>query len=152
MSPNASTRQPKRLEPSLALLRQVFEFSTLTSARLRCVLEDFDLTESMAGILWTLDSSQPPVPMRELARRIGCDPSNVTLIGDKRQRAGLVERQPHPSDGRARVLALTDAGRAFRKRLKRLLNCLVATTPLSTLTVSEQQQLSDLLNKLGADD
>ncbi len=112
-------------------------------------MEDFDLTESMAGVLWTLDSSQPPVPMRELARRIGCDPSNVTLIGDKRQRAGLVERQPHPSDGRARVLALTDAGRAFRKRL---LDRLVATTPLSTLTVSEQQQLSDLLNKLGADD
>ncbi len=32
------------------------------------------------------------------------------------------------------------------------MNCLVETTPLSTLTVSEQQQLSDLLNKLGADD
>ncbi len=143
------TRQHERLDPPLALLRQLFEFSTLTSTRLRRVLEDFELTESMAGVLWTLDSGQPPVPMRELARRIGCDPSNVTLIGDKLQRAGLVERQPHPSDGRARVLALTDAGRALRARL---LDRLVATTPLPTLTTREQQQLSNLLNKLGASD
>ncbi len=143
------TRQHERLDPPLALLRQLFEFSTLTSTRLRRVLEDFELTESMAGVLWTLDSGQPPVSMRELARRIGCDPSNVTLIGDKLQRAGLVERQPHPSDGRARVLALTDAGRALRARL---LDRLVATTPLPTLTTREQQQLSNLLNKLGASD
>lgn len=142
-------RQPERLGPPLALLRQLFEFSTLTSTRLRRVLEDFELTESMAGVLWTLDSGQPPVSMRELARRIGCDPSNITLIGDKLERAGLVERRPHPGDGRARVLALTDAGLALRARL---LDRLVATTPLPTLTAREQQQLSDLLNKLGASD
>ncbi len=142
-------RQPGRLDPPLALLRQLFEFSTLTSTRLRRVLEDFELTESMAGVLWTLDSGQPPVSMRELARRIGCDPSNITLIGDKLERAGLVERRPHPGDGRARVLALTDAGLTLRARL---LDRLIATTPLPTLTAREQQQLGDLLNKLGAGD
>lgn len=144
-----TTPRPERLEPSLALLRQVLEFSTLTSARLRRVLEDFGLNESMAGVLWTLDSGQAPLPMRELARRIGCDPSNITLIGDKLQRSGLVERRPHPSDGRVRVLALTDAGRAFRTQL---LDRLVAITPLSTLTASEQKQFSNLLDKLGAGD
>ncbi len=85
--------------------------------------------------------------MRELTRRLGCDPSNVTLLGDKLQDAGLVERRPHPTNGRARILALTAQGRDTWAQLNARL---AITAPLSTLSATEQQQLSEQLAKLGA--
>jgi len=85
--------------------------------------------------------------MREIARALGCDPSNVTLIGDKLEQAGLVTRQAHSDDRRSRVLTLTDTGRQLRERL---LTRLVAATPLPSLTAREQHQLGRLLAKLGS--
>lgn len=132
---------------TLTLLRQLAEVSAIVNAAMRLVLEEFKLTESMAGVLWALDPNDPAPSMRELARRLGCDPSNVTLITDKLQRAGLVVRLPHPSDGRARVLALTEPGQGVRDRL---LARLVAATPIPALSAREHDQLSQILVRLGA--
>lgn len=134
-------------EPLPALTRQLFEVSSLTTTRMRRVLADAGLTESTAGLLWALDADRPALSMRELARTIGCDPSNITLIGDRLQRAGLVVRLPHPTDRRARLLVLTETGRAARTDL---MDRLAAATPLPTLTAREQQALGRLLVKLGA--
>lgn len=134
-------------DPVLTLLRQFFEVSATVNADVRDVLAEFDLTDSMSTLLWMLDPERPPLRMRELARGLSCDPSNVTLIGDKLEQAGLVTRQSHPDDRRARVLALTDRGRDIRRTL---LPRLVAATPLPHLTVREQHQLGQLLVKLGA--
>jgi DNA-binding MarR family transcriptional regulator len=48
---------------------------------------------------------------RELAERTGLDPSTVSRAVGSLVDLGLVERQADPRDGRASVLALTDAGR-----------------------------------------
>jgi DNA-binding MarR family transcriptional regulator len=57
------------------------------------------------------------VTQRELARRTGSDPNTVRamlmLLEDRR----LVARAPHPTDGRARIVTLTPAGRACFRRL-----------------------------------
>jgi len=57
------------------------------------------------------------VTQRELARRTGSDPNTVRamlmLLEDRR----LVSRTPHPTDGRARIVTLTAAGRACYRRL-----------------------------------
>lgn len=137
----------RRPDPVLSLLRQWFEVSATFNAEVREVLTEFDLTESASGLLWMLDPDLPPLRMREIARALGCDPSNVTLMGDKLQSAGLVRRQAHPDDRRSRVLALTDTGRQLRERL---LARLVQATPLPSLTAREQAQLGQLLTKLGA--
>lgn len=118
-----------------------------THARIGAVLDEFGLTESTAGALWALGSDAPPQTMRELARTLRCDPSNVTLRGDKLEAAGLLLRQRDPGDGRARRLVLTDAGDVLRVRM---LARLIELTPVSTLTAAEQRRLSDLLAKLGA--
>ena len=53
---------------------------------------------------------------RELARRMPSDPSTVRAMLVLLERRGLVERAPHPTDARARTVALTAAGkRKFRK-------------------------------------
>ena len=51
---------------------------------------------------------------RELARRMSSDPSTVRAMLVLLEQRGLVERDTHPTDARARTVALTAAGkRAF---------------------------------------
>ena len=53
---------------------------------------------------------------RELARRMSSDPSTVRAMLVLLEKQGLVQRDMHPSDSRARTVALTVAGkRKFRK-------------------------------------
>jgi len=87
-----------------------------------------------------------PTPMRELAKRLGCDNSYVTSLVDALEQRGLATRQQHPTDRRIKVIALTDKGRALTKRAQ-----LADTTPPATfasLTPDEVTTLRDLLRKL----
>jgi DNA-binding MarR family transcriptional regulator len=53
---------------------------------------------------------------RELARRMSSDPSTVRAMLVLLEQRGLVERDTHPTDARARTVALTAAGkRTFRQ-------------------------------------
>ncbi|WP_228559058.1 MarR family winged helix-turn-helix transcriptional regulator [Catenulispora pinisilvae] len=74
--------------------------------------------------------------------RGSCEPSNVTYVVDRLARLGLVERQPHPNDRRAKQLVLTDSGSKVRDDL---LASLVVDSPLEGLSASQQRQLNDLL-------
>ncbi|MFD8481786.1 MarR family winged helix-turn-helix transcriptional regulator [Kitasatospora sp. NPDC059673] len=48
---------------------------------------------------------------RELADRVGYDPSAVVALLDDLQRLGLAERRADPADRRSRIVVLTDGGR-----------------------------------------
>lgn len=53
---------------------------------------------------------------RELGRRMSSDPSTVRAMLVLLEKQGLVERDPHPTDARARTVSQTAAGkRTFRK-------------------------------------
>lgn len=53
---------------------------------------------------------------RELARRMPSDPSTVRAMLVLLEKQGLIKREVHPSDSRARTVELTTAGkRKFRK-------------------------------------
>jgi DNA-binding MarR family transcriptional regulator len=52
-----------------------------------------------------------PLTQRELASRMPSDPSTVRAMLVLLERRGLVSRNTHPTDGRARTVALTKAGR-----------------------------------------
>ena len=55
---------------------------------------------------------------RELARRMSSDPSTVRAMLVLLEKTGLVKRQAHPTDARARRVALTAAGkRKFQQLL-----------------------------------
>jgi DNA-binding MarR family transcriptional regulator len=56
------------------------------------------------------------VTQQDLVRRVGSDPNTVRAILLLLERRGLVAREPHPADGRARRVTLTAKGRqAFKK-------------------------------------
>ncbi|MEV6066446.1 MarR family winged helix-turn-helix transcriptional regulator [Nocardia sp. NPDC052001] len=49
-----------------------------------------------------------------LAQEIGADKTRIIAVLDDLQARGLIERTPDPADRRARLLALTPAGRRLR--------------------------------------
>ena len=85
-----------------------------------------------------------PMTMRELADRMSCEPSNATFVVDKLENQGLIQRRAHPTDRRARQLALTAKGKALRGKL---LELLAQDSPLANLKPSQQRVLQDLLEQ-----
>jgi DNA-binding MarR family transcriptional regulator len=63
-----------------------------------------------------------PLTQRELADRLSADQPYVTLMVDDLEKQGLVERNPHPSDRRAKLVELTASGRAAAKRAAAILD------------------------------
>ncbi len=63
-----------------------------------------------------------PLTLRALAERLAADPPYVTLIVDDLEGRGLVQRTPHPEDRRAKLVALTAAGRAAAARADEILD------------------------------
>lgn len=130
---------------SLKLLQHLWDVADIVFGDITELLSEYHLTQTQITLLWALEPSTPPVPMRELARRLRCDPSNITLLGDQLQAAGLVERQPDPTDGRRRVVRLTEHGLELWALL---LERTRQRSPLFTLSIREQAQLLRLLEKI----
>jgi DNA-binding MarR family transcriptional regulator len=79
--------------------------------RLRQARPVGDLTMSQISALTTLGFAGALTP-RELAEQERMRPPSMTKIIAKLEERGLVQRTPHPTDGRQVVLHATDAGRA----------------------------------------
>ena len=75
-------------------------------------LAERGLSMARAEVIWVL-RRQGPVTQRELAQALRCTPRNVTGLLDALQAAGLVARRPHPTDRRATIVTLTEAGAAL---------------------------------------
>jgi DNA-binding MarR family transcriptional regulator len=63
-----------------------------------------------------------PRTLSELAEQLAADRPYVTLIVDGLEERGLVQRTPHPEDRRAKVVALTEAGRAATAHAEAILD------------------------------
>ena len=61
-------------------------------------------------------SGEADVAMSELGRRLMVTSGNVTGLTDRLERQGFVIRVPHPTDGRAVLAEITDAGRLVVER------------------------------------
>ncbi|WP_019544837.1 MarR family winged helix-turn-helix transcriptional regulator [Streptomyces sulphureus] len=74
-----------------------------------------------------------PCSAADLAPEVGLDRSGITRRASRLEEAGLVRREPDPSDQRATLLALTDAGertvQALRERLSARITMSLASWP-----------------------
>ncbi|MFD7815548.1 MarR family winged helix-turn-helix transcriptional regulator [Streptomyces sp. NPDC059785] len=102
------------------------------------------LTGAQARLLSLL--ALEPLPMRRLARKLKCEPSNVTGIVDRLEARGLVERRPDPDDRRVKLAAPTDEGLRIVRDLRDSLD--FAREPLSALSRAEREALRDLLVRM----
>ena len=64
-------------------------------------------------------SEEDALTQSELVSRTSSDPNTVRAMLVLLERRGLIKRRPHPSDGRARSVALTQRGRSVFRRLWR---------------------------------
>ena len=79
------------------------------------------------------------LPMGQIAELLFCDASNVTLLVDRLEQRGLIERRPDPADRRVKQIAVTPAGRKLqRKVLERLF---VPPAGITALSAADQRAL-----------
>ena len=126
------------------LVEQAYTFSAAIGRWSATILAELELTEALGDVLWQLGAVGEAVPMRDLADRLHCDPSNVTFLADRLEERGLIERRPDLSDRRVKLLALTTAGLAVRTRI---VQAAATRSPLARLSPADQQRLSRLLDK-----
>lgn len=133
------------------LTREVIELFGTVVARFHEEYElaasEHQLTGAQARVLALL--AREPAPMRQVARQLKCEPSNVTGIVDRLESRGLVERRADPADRRVKVAAATDAGRETASLLRGGLD--FAGEPLAELTPAERTLLRDLLHRMLGD-
>lgn len=67
------------------------------------------LTRARAELIWLL-RREGAMTQRQLSQALRCSPRNVTGLVDGLEQMGLVKREPHATDRRATVVALTSAG------------------------------------------
>ncbi len=108
-------------------------------------LEELGMTNTDHWALRTIDG---PMPMKDLAHCMDIDPSYVTLVADRLEDLGLIERQPHPSDRRVKNLVLTAKGKRIKKAIPgRLWD---GPNTFSGLTDVDHAKLTELLGKIVA--
>jgi DNA-binding MarR family transcriptional regulator len=64
-----------------------------------------------------LHTLECPMAMKELGKRLHCDPSFVTLVTDMLETRGLARREPHPADRRVKNIVLTEDGLALKSQI-----------------------------------
>jgi MarR family transcriptional regulator for hemolysin len=74
------------------------------------------LNRTQTTILTVLDR-RPGLQALDLCRPAGVEPANVTRTIQSLERLGLLERRPHPTDRRAHLLFLTEAGHSLAREL-----------------------------------
>ena len=84
---------------------------------------------------------------RELAARMPSDPSTVRAMLVLLEERGLVSRNTHPTDGRARTVALTESGRRkFRQVFKA--GQAIRNQMVNSLSAAEARSLVILLRRV----
>jgi DNA-binding MarR family transcriptional regulator len=89
-----------------------------------------------------------PMPMRDLAALLSVDPPNLTPIVDDLERAGLVERQAHPTDRRVKLVTATEHGLALAHQAQTLLD--EPPVQLAALVDDDLETLARILGSLRA--
>ncbi|WP_129666237.1 MarR family winged helix-turn-helix transcriptional regulator [Phytoactinopolyspora endophytica] len=108
-------RQPhEQLDSELSLLARRSRWMWITLAR---EVEE-GLEPAAYGLLATLSDADDDVRGGDLAEKFGLDKSTVSRQIAQMESLGLLKRVPDPQDGRARLVRITEEGRARVRRLR----------------------------------
>lgn len=106
-----------------------------------------DLTLTQLSALTSLELAGAMTP-RELAETERVQPPTMTKIIGKLEDRGLLQRTPHPTDGRQAILAATEAGRSVVTEHRRARDAWLAQG-LAGLTADERETLRRAAELLG---
>ena len=106
----------------------------------------FDLRPAEFSVL-SLIRHNPGITSRQLCAALNILPPNLVVILKQFEKRGLITRKPHPTDGRAIGLSLTDKGDTLVAAAEEV----SASSDLSStqsLTAAERKTLTRLLQKI----
>lgn len=107
--------------------------------RLRAESNNQELSWSQMAVLARLDAAGP-TSIADMARAESVKPQSMGVTLSVMEDDGLVERMPHPSDGRQFLFALTSAGVEARRRVRAAKQAWLASA-VASLTADEQRDL-----------
>ncbi len=114
----------------MAAVTSVMRAQQIFQARVDDVLKPFDLTFARYEVLMLLHfSSRGSMPLKKASARLQVHPTSITNAVDRLEAADLVTRRPHPTDGRATLVAITEEGRRTALKATEALNAEVFTQP-----------------------
>ena len=114
----------------MVAVTSVMRAQQIFQARVDEVLKPFDLTFARYELLMLLHfSSRGSMPLKKASERLQVHPTSITNAVDRLEAAGLVSRSPHPTDGRATLIAVTASGRRVALKAAEALNTAVFSKP-----------------------
>lgn len=114
----------------MAAITAIVRTQQILLARIEKTLKPVGLTFSRYELLTLLSFTRSgALPMAKASARLQVHPTSVTNAVDRLESAGYVRRLPHPTDGRATLVAITDAGRAIVDEATTALNSAVFEKP-----------------------
>lgn len=107
----------------MAALTSIMRAHQLMLSRVEAALRPFELTFARYELLTLLGFTRDgALPMASASARLQVHPTSVTNTVDRLEAAGLVRREPHPTDGRATLVVIEQAGRDLAARATDTLN------------------------------
>jgi DNA-binding MarR family transcriptional regulator len=117
--------------------------------RLRAESNNQELSWSQMAVLARLEANGP-TSIAEMARAESVKPQSMGVTLSVMEDEGLVERTPHPTDGRQFLFRLTADGVEARRRVRAAKQTWLASA-VGTLTADEQRDLvaaADVIRRL----
>lgn len=131
----------------MSAVTSIIRAQQLLLARIDAALKPFSLSFARYELLRLLGfTREGRMPMASAIARLQVHPTSVTNTVDRLVRDGLVEREPHPGDGRAAMLVLTASGRELVESATDALNTQVFAQP--GLSASDTADLVAIIARL----
>jgi DNA-binding MarR family transcriptional regulator len=115
-------------------------------SRAHTLLEEIGLYRGQPPVLRFLHQ-QDGLTQTDLATRLQLAPATVTKMIQRMEKTGFVQRRPDPGDQRVSRVYLTEAGRAIKTKLDRILQIMEADA-FAGFTPDERVMLRRLLHQM----
>jgi DNA-binding MarR family transcriptional regulator len=145
----AATLWERRIGPSrtMAAVTSVMRVQQILLSAVDGALRPHGLTFARYEALVLLTFARSGrLPMRTMGERLQLHPTSVTNIVDRLQADGLVRRVPHPTDRRATLVEITEAGAALREKATESVTSI--EFGLVGLAPEQEAQLTELLGQV----
>ncbi|QKJ18018.1 MarR family winged helix-turn-helix transcriptional regulator [Microbacterium hominis] len=122
------------------LLDRLLQIADLFQRDMAREYEGTPLSAARMGVLWTVHHAGP-VAQHAIAETLNVSARNITALVDALEDAGYVTRVAHPTDRRARLVALTPVGEKVMERTVREHAALNATL-LDAVPASDRDRVA----------
>jgi DNA-binding MarR family transcriptional regulator len=135
---------PTPSEPNEEIVRRLMDLFVTTLHHQASCLEGVGLSYAQAKLVWRLEPGEL-LSLKELARRIGVDPSNAADVVAQLTKRGLVSSRRSEHDRRVRLIRLTGPGVRLRRQLVERMSDLPA---IESLSPARREELLEILREV----